>query len=202
MYAVGQNEYETQHRVIEFFTESLRYRCLGNRQDRADNSNIEEGLLTDWLERQGNDAKTISRTLYELRNAAAIDGGRTLYDANRDVYGLLRYGVGVLPNVGELTRTVRLIDWYNPVGERLRHCRGGDDRRAERRGGQTSSSMSMALRWAILELKRSTVSVSEGIRQSLDAQVAGVHPTVLLDGAAPNGGQRDRGAALRRNRDS
>ena len=39
---------------------------------------------------------------------------RSLYDANREVYGLLRYGVKVKAGVGEQPRTVWLIDWEDP----------------------------------------------------------------------------------------
>ena len=169
MNSVGQYEHETQRRVIEFFTNALGYRYLGNWQDRAGNSNIEEDLLADWLNRQGNDDRIVSRTLDKLRNAAAVGGGQTLYDANREVYGLLRYGVGVLPNVGELTRQVRLIDWDNPSAN--------DFAIAEEVTvvGQNTRRPDIVLYvngigLGVLELKRSTVSVSEGIHQSLDAQ--------------------------------
>ncbi|MDP2957633.1 MAG: hypothetical protein Q8N53_14500 [Longimicrobiales bacterium] len=52
--------------------------------------------------------------LFELGKAAALGGSKTLYDANREVYGLLRYGVKVKPDVGAQTETVWLIDWANP----------------------------------------------------------------------------------------
>ena len=42
-----------------------------------------------------------------MGQAATLDGGKTLYDANREVYGLLRYGVKVRPDVGE--NTVRAL---------------------------------------------------------------------------------------------
>ena len=66
MNVVGPYERETQRRVIEFFRNSLGYSYLGNWQDRAGNSNIEEEQLTDWLGRQGNDDRIVSRTLHEL----------------------------------------------------------------------------------------------------------------------------------------
>ena len=52
--------------------------------------------------------------LFELGKAAALGGSKTLYDANREVYGLLRYGVKVKPEVGEQNVTVWLIDWEKP----------------------------------------------------------------------------------------
>ena len=53
--------------------------------------------------------------MFELRKAMSLGGSRTLYDANREVYELLRYGVKVQPDVGEHNVTVWLIDWANPV---------------------------------------------------------------------------------------
>ena len=41
----------------------------------------------------------------------------------------------------------------------------------------------------ILELKRSTVSVTEGIRQNLDKPKEGVHPAILRHGATRDGWQ-------------
>ena len=58
--------------------------------------------------------KLIVKVLYELDKARAIGGSKTLYDANREVYGLLRYGVKVKPDVGEQNITVWLIDWKTP----------------------------------------------------------------------------------------
>ena len=49
------------------------------------------------------------------QGAAALGASKTLYDANREVYGLLRYGVKVQPDVGEQNITVWLIDWKNPA---------------------------------------------------------------------------------------
>ena len=46
MSTVGQPERATQNRVIALFRDELGYRYLGDWTDRADNSNIEESLLT------------------------------------------------------------------------------------------------------------------------------------------------------------
>lgn len=93
---VGQREIETQQRVVTFLRKALGYAYLGNWKTREGNSHIEEALLTDWLRRRGYDDKLINRALFELNKAAALGGSRTLYDANREVYDLLRYGVKVL----------------------------------------------------------------------------------------------------------
>ena len=183
MSGVGQPEYETQGRVIAFFEEALGYHYLGNWQDRPGNSNIEEGLLIDWLKRQDHDDKIICRAVQELRKAATIESSRTLYDANYRVYDILRYGVGVVPEVGEQTKRVWLIDWENPqendftIAEEVTVV-GPNARRPD----VVLYVNGVAL--GVLELKRSTVSVSEGIRQSLDAQrpefIRHFYPSVQL----------------------
>ena len=166
---VGQREIRTQRRVIAFFKDALGYAYLGHWKDRADNGNVENALFADWLKRQGHDDKIITKVLRELTNAAALGGSKTLYDANLEVYALLRYGVKVRPDVGEQNVTVWLIDWKNPGNN--------DFAMAEevtvagvnvKRPDLVLYVNGIAL--GVLELKRSTVSVTEGIRQNLDSQ--------------------------------
>ena len=87
---------------------------------------MEEAELADWLKRQGHDEKIIAKVLHELDKARTLVGSKTLYDANREVYDLLRYGVKVKPEQGKHAVTVWLIDWKNSGQERLRHRRGSD----------------------------------------------------------------------------
>ena len=169
MTELGQPEIVTQRRVIAFFRDSLGYVYLGNWKDRPDNSNLEEGLFSAWLTRQGCSDKIIPKVMVELRKAAALGGSRTLYDANREVYDLLRYGVKVQPDVGEHHVTVWPIDWENPgnndfaVAEEVTVI-GENTKRPDLVMYVNGIAM------GVLELKRSTVSVSEGIRQNLDSQ--------------------------------
>ena len=115
MSTVGERERRTQQRVVAFLRDALDYDYLGDWHRRADNRNIESTYLTAWLQRQGHGEKLIGKVLYELEKAAALGGSSTLFEANRDVYGLLRYGVKVQPDVGEQNVTVWLIDWTNPA---------------------------------------------------------------------------------------
>ena len=169
MSEVGQREILTQRRVVAFFRDALGYAYLGHWKDRPDNSNVEEALLTDWLTRQGRSDKIIQKVLFELGKAAALGGSKTLYDANREVYGLLRYGVKVKPDVGEQTITVWLIDWANA------ECNGFAIAEEVTVAGENTKRPDLVLyangiALGVLELKRSTVSVTEGIRQNLDSQ--------------------------------
>ncbi len=106
MSTVGQREIFTQQRVVAFFRDALGYAYLGDWQDRPNNRNIDPDLLTDWLKRQGHHDGIITEVLHELNKAAALGGSKTLYDANRAVYSLLRYGVKVRPDIGEQHTTV------------------------------------------------------------------------------------------------
>ena len=169
MSTVGERELRTQLRVVEFFRDALGYTYLGHWKNRPDNANVERALLANWLERQGHASKVIDKALFELGKAAALGGSKTLYDANREVYGLLRYGVKVRPEVGENTVTVWLIDWTNPAAN--------DFGIAEEVtvAGENAKRPDLVLyvngiALGVLELKRSTRSVTEGIRQNLDSQ--------------------------------
>jgi type I restriction enzyme R subunit len=114
MSSVGQREIQTQKNVITFFKGALGYAYLGHWQDREGNAHIEEAHLRSWLQRQGHAERVIDKALSKLGKAAALGGSTTLYDANRAVYGRLRYGVKVRPGVGEQTVTVWPVDWENP----------------------------------------------------------------------------------------
>ncbi len=50
--SVGQPERHTQQCVIALFRDELGYRYLGDWTEREGNSNIEEGLLADWLRKR------------------------------------------------------------------------------------------------------------------------------------------------------
>jgi len=176
MIAIGQIERLAQNRVVQFFKQELGYRYLGNWESRPNNSNIEPDLLRAWLQRQGHGEPVIKKVLEQLRKAREVHGSRSLYDANRDVYGLLRYGVKVRPEIGEHHETIWLVDWEHP---------GNNDFAIAEEVtilGQHTKRPDIVLyvnglALAVLELKRSTVNVSEGVRQNLDNQT----PTFIRD---------------------
>ena len=107
---VGQIEKQTQARVVTLLRDRLHYTYLGPWLDRADNANIESERLSAWLASQGIAPALASRAIFELKKVAG-DTSQTLYDRNREVYRLLRYGVKLKPEVGENTVTVWLVDW-------------------------------------------------------------------------------------------
>ena len=173
MSSVGQPERVTQNRVIRLFQNELGYCYLGNWIDRSGNSNIEEGLLTDWLIGRGVDAQQIHRALHLLRSEAD-NASRSLYHNNQAVYGLLRYGVNVETVAGENAQTVHLIDWVHPeandfaIAEEVT-LKGGHDRRPD------LVLYVNGIAVGVIELKNSRVSIGDGIRQNLSNQQLEFH---------------------------
>ena len=169
MSQVGQRERITQNRVVHFFQQQLGYRYLGDWQDRNDNKNIEHDILIAWLKKRGISDTLINRTMRQLDTATALGEGKKLYYANKDVYRLLRYGVKDKEGAGELNQTVWLIDWHHPeandfaIAEEV-YIKGENKKRPD----IVLYINGIAL--GVLELKRSLVDVSEGIRQNLDNQ--------------------------------
>lgn len=165
---VGQKEKETQNRVVRLFHEELGYTYLGNRYNQ-DNQNVEKDLLELWLKKKGYSEALITRTFRTFEQASALGDGRHLYDANCEVYRLLRYGVKAKEGAGEQNKTVWLIDWKNLenndfyIAEEVT-VRGENKKRPD----IVLYVNGIAL--GIIELKRSNVSVSEGIRQNLANQ--------------------------------
>jgi type I restriction enzyme, R subunit len=166
---VGQPERKTQDRVIELFQDSLGYEYLGNWEYRAANSNVDVELLAQNLGARGYSDNLINKAIDKLKSDASLGGGRDLYEANRDVYGLLRYGVKVKPGVGEQTETVWLVDWARPEAN---HFALAEEVTVL---GQHTKRPDIVLyvngiAFGTIELKRSKVAVSEGIRQSIGNQ--------------------------------
>ena len=168
MSAIGKPERETQHRVIQLFREELGYRYLGDWSDRPDNTNIEENLLSSYLTGAGYSPEQISRAIYLLK-LEAENPNRSLYDNNKAVYSLLRYGVPVKIEAGKVTETVKLINWTQPekndfaIAEEVT-LRG----KLERRPDLVLYVNGIAV--GVIELKNSYVSIGDGIRQLLSNQ--------------------------------
>jgi type I restriction enzyme R subunit len=166
---VGQIERKAQNRIVGFFSDSLGYDYLGDWEYREGNSNIEEKMLAQNLRARGYDDNLINKATDKLKSDASLGGGRDLYEANRDVHSLLRYGVKVRPGIGEQTETVWLIDWERPEAN---HFAVAEEVTVL---GQHTKRPDLVLyvngiALVTLELKRSKVAVSEGIRQTIGNQ--------------------------------
>jgi len=173
MSVIGQAERATQNRVIALFRDELKYEYLGDWTDRSGfdgngNSNIEQGLLTAYLTKCGYSAAQISRALDRLRTEAN-NPNRSLYDNNKAVYSLLRYGVQVQAAAGENNEDVKLINWDNAtqndfaIAEEVT-LHGNHERRPD------LVLYVNGIAVGVLELKNSRISIGDGIRQNISNQ--------------------------------
>lgn len=166
--SIGKKEKITQRRVIDLFKNELDYRFLGDWEERDGNSNIEENILTKYLRSSGYEKAQISSAIHKLQ-LESNNHNRSLYANNQAVYSLLRYGTQVLNEKTRHNDTIMFIDWDNPqkndfaIAEEVT-LKGNNERRPD------IVLYINGIAIGVLELKRSKVSLEDGIRQNLSNQ--------------------------------
>lgn len=183
MTQIGQIERATQNRIVKFFQEQLGYVYYGNWEERDGGSAcIEEVILLDYLKSEGYNHSIAKKAVGVLFDSCKKIG-KGLYAVNKEVYIHLRYGISVKTDIGEQTQRVHFINWREPlknifaIAEEVTVL-GTNAKRPDIVVYVNGIAMGM------VELKRSTVSVGEGIRQLLDNQsdkfIASFFPTIQL----------------------
>jgi type I restriction enzyme R subunit len=171
MSGIGAIERKTQNRVITLVRDSLGYAYLGDLTE-YDNENIIENQLRKSLRDRGYTEVLVDRAVEELIRVSR-DTTKNLYERNRIVYDLLRYGAKVKPDPQSQAETVWFIDWEKVESN---HFGIAEEVTVRIRVGEAPTKRPDVVLYVngialgILELKRSTVSVTEGIRQNLENQ--------------------------------
>lgn len=170
---IGEPERSVQNRLLALFKEKLKYEYLGNYEYRTCNRNIERKLLFDYLMSTKKWSKDEAKRAITKLEKEAYCTPQNMQEKNEKVYSLLRYGVNVSPDVGTKKITVNLIDWEHPdknqfyIAEEVTINSSTPDS-FTKRPDLVIYVNGIAL--AVIELKRSKVSVHDGIRQTIGNQ--------------------------------
>ncbi|WP_317897153.1 type I restriction endonuclease subunit R [Aurantibacillus circumpalustris] len=169
MSKVGQIERATQNRILRLFQEQLQYTYLGNWEEREGNSNIEEAELRKFLQTKYSD-ELITKATFALKKEANINTNDDLYTANKEVYSMLRFGTSKKVEAIKRPEHVDFIDWENPHNNHFAIAEEVTIKGAkERRPDIVLYINGIAI--GVLELKKASVSASEGIRQNISNQL-------------------------------
>lgn len=166
---IGKTERETQNRIVMQLHNELKYDYLGVWEEQVRHQPVEEGPLMTFLTNKQGYTESIARKAIDelVKTCANLSNG--LYEANKETYKMLRYGVTVREELGQPKETVWLIDWKNPHNNHFAFAEEVTvSGKNEKRPDIVIYVNGIAL--GVLELKRSKVGVSEGIRQNLDNQ--------------------------------
>lgn len=163
-------ERKLQNRVIKWLVDDLGYTYLGNLED-IDNKPLKKDLLEQNLTKRGYDNELIRKAIAKIET---LSNNQTdsLYAINKEIYSILRYGMQGIRDDNNKRITVNYIDWKNVenndfyVAEEVSVVRF--DGHSRKRPDLVLYINGIAL--GVFELKRSSVSVGEGIRQLLQNQ--------------------------------
>ena len=170
---IGEPERPVQNRLLALFKEKLKYEYLGNYEYRTCNRNIERKLLFDYLMSTKKWSGDEAKRAVAILEKEAYCTPQNMQEKNEKVYSLLRYGANVSPDVGTKKITVNLIDWEHPdknqfyIAEEVTINSSTPDS-FTKRPDLVIYVNGIAL--AVIELKRSKVSVHDGIRQTIGNQ--------------------------------
>lgn len=163
-------EKKLQNRVLHWLVDDLGYTYLGNLED-LDNTPVKEELLKANLKKRGYTDDQIKTAISELVSKVNNQSD-TLYQINRSVYSLLRYGRQGAKDANGHRQTVHYIDWDDIgkndffVAEEVSVLRF--DKVTRKRPDVVLYINGIAL--GVFELKSSYVSAGKGIRQLLQNQ--------------------------------
>ncbi|KQO18072.1 type I restriction endonuclease subunit R [Paenibacillus sp. Leaf72] len=170
MAKINEAERKTQDRALGLFRDKavLGYEYYGDLRHQINSNVIAEKLMAFLVNKQKY-SESLSAKAVDALVRAAGNLQQGLYKANQDVYSLLKYGAKVRENPGDPEKTVYFIDWEHTHNNEFAIAEEVTIKsESERRPDLVVYINGIAI--AVIELKKSTVSVSQGIRQTISNQ--------------------------------
>ena len=176
---IVDSERVTQNTLVERISSNLtKIKYLG-RLDENYNTNLRPEVLRSFIIASGHSKRDADAAIKDLEYAiAGCTGWANLMDASAAVYSLLRYGTDVKQQ-GAVSRRVHYVDWKNPnnntfeLAEEVKVQTMGDAHDS-RRPDLVLYVNGIAM--VVIELKKASVSVAEGMRQNYRNQQDGNIP--------------------------
>ena len=180
-------ERAVQNRVIALLRTKLGYGYWGNLKDQ-DNGNINVAELEEFLaNKQKLTTAQISGVIAKLKQTAHCTSKTALYNANKEVYRMLRYPVPVPTEPGKPMKQAWLVDWKNPLNNIFSVA---EEVSVATTGGEVAHRRPdvclyvNGILFGVIELKKATVSIEEGVRQNWrnqqDGEIPGFFSTAQL----------------------
>lgn len=180
-------ERAVQNRVIALLRTKLGYGYWGNLRDQ-ENGNINAAVLDEFLANVQKLTKAqISGVIAKLKQAAHCTSKTTLNNANKEVYRMLRFPVPVPTEPGKPMKQAWLVDWKNPLNNIFSIA---EEISVPTTGGEVTHRRPdvclyvNGILFGVIELKKATVSIEEGVRQNWrnqqDGEIPGFFSTTQL----------------------
>ena len=178
-------EREYQNSVVKLFREQLDYDYLGKLQYGKDKKCLDDGRINSpiieeeirkFLVATGKyTALQISEAIAELKKAARLTDSKkgVLLDTNNGLYEILTRHIAIQPSPDKPHENVALFDFANPLANR--YAIAEEVSYIDPLTGSHSRPDIVVyvngIAIAVIELKRSTISVQEGIKQHLSNEI-------------------------------
>lgn len=164
------SEFESQKRLIkDCLVHDLGYDYVGNLHDQF-NKPVDEERLTAYLYGRGYPRVGVVKAVKELKDLTE-DRVESLYELNKKVYSLLRYGI-TYREPGQKDKRLHYIDCEHPE---LNHFGVAEEVTVRYTAGKKTKRPDIVLyvngiAVGMFELKKSCVEASQGIRQLITNQ--------------------------------
>lgn len=170
MSVVVSSEFHAQKRLIkDCLINDLGYQYLGNLHDQS-NRPVNDDHLEQYLYSRGYPRIAVVKAVKELKDLTE-DRVSSLYELNKKIYSLLRYGI-TYREPGQKDKRLHYIDWEHPE---LNHFGVAEEVTVRYTTGKKSKRPDIVLyvngiALGMFELKKSCVEASQGIRQLITNQ--------------------------------